>query len=210
MTTEPDASTPRSAAAPAESTDPPEVVQRRRTGWDVLVGVLLILAGSFVLGDVAIATAISVLLLGWVAFFSGIGMLVGALVRIRSGGSWSAALGGGVLAVLGLFILRNPVVGALALTLLAGSLFLATGIIRIFMSGHFGPDRWIVVISGLVSVGLGVFVLLNPIRATLTLLGVLMGVQILIEGTTLLVAGRVRIVRGDDAISPAGVPGAPA
>jgi membrane protein HdeD len=208
---QPDAFAGHPTAATAEpSADPPEVAERRRTGWDVLVGVLLIFAGVFVLGDVVIATAISVLLLGWVAFFSGVGMLVGALVRIRSGGSWSAALGGAVLAVLGVFIMRNPVIGALALTLLAGSLFLTTGVIRIFMSGHFGRDRWIIVISGLVSVGLGVFVLLNLINATLTLLGVLLGVQILIEGMTLLVAGRVRFVRAEPGNPPAGVPGVPA
>jgi uncharacterized membrane protein HdeD (DUF308 family) len=160
--------------------------------------VLLIVAGVFILGDVAVATTISVLLLGWVAFFSGIGMLVGALVRLRSSGSWSAALGGGVLAVLGLFILRNPVVGALALTLLAGSMFLAAGVTRVYLAGHFGRGRWVMIISGLISVGLGVFVLLNLITATLTLLGILLGVQILIEGMTLLVAGRMRFVHHAD------------
>jgi uncharacterized membrane protein HdeD (DUF308 family) len=196
MATEPSASTvPPTAAAAQTSPGSSEVVERRRTGWDVVVGVLLIIAGVFVLGDVAIATAISVLLLGWVAFFSGVGMLVGALVRIRTGGAWSAALGGGILAVLGLFILRNPAIGALALTLLAGSLFLAAGVTRIFVSGHFGRGRWIMIVSGLISVSLGLFVLLNLITATLTLLGILLGVQVLIEGMTLLVAGRVRFVR---------------
>src|SRR3712207_7663957 len=40
--------------------------------------------------------------------------------------------GGVVLAVLGLFLLRNPVVGALTLTLVAGALLLTTGLTRIF------------------------------------------------------------------------------
>jgi uncharacterized membrane protein HdeD (DUF308 family) len=196
MATEPGASTVPPTAATAQSAPgSPEVLERRRTGWDVVVGVLLIIGGVLVLGDVAIATAISVLFLGWVAFFAGVGMLVGALVRIRTSGAWSVALGGGILAVLGLFILRNPAIGALALTLLAGSMFLAAGVTRVFVSGHFGSGRWIMIVSGLISVGLGLFVLLNLVTATLTLLGILLGVQILIEGMTLLVAGRVRFVR---------------
>jgi membrane protein HdeD len=170
------------------------VAQRRRTGWDVVLGVLLIIGGFIILGDVVVATVVSVRLLGWVVLIAGLVMLVGSLWKIRSGGFWSAALGGVGLAVLGLFILRNPLVGALSLTLLAGSLFLTTGLVRLFTSGQFQGDRWIVIISGLISVGLGVFVLFNLVTATFTLLGVLLGVQTLVEGITLLVAGRVRYV----------------
>jgi hypothetical protein len=86
--------------------------ERRRTVWDVVLGILLILAGFFVLGNVVFATALSVLLLGWIALGSGVVLLIQAFFRIRSGEFWFAALGGAVLAVLGLFILRHPVVGA--------------------------------------------------------------------------------------------------
>lgn len=211
MATQPKASTADLDATTADpSATPPQVAHRRRSGWDVFVGVALIGVGSFILGDVVIATAISVLLLGWVAFFSGIGMLAGALVRMRSGGFWATALGGVALSVLGLFILRNPVIGAVALTLMAGSLFLTTGVVRIFMSGHFGPGRWVVIVAGLVSLGLGLFVLSNPITATPALLGVLLGVQILIEGMTLIGAGRVRFAPSEPAVPPAGPPAVPA
>ncbi len=40
-------------------------VDRRRTGVDLLVGVLLILEAMFLLGNVVLATALSVLVLGW-------------------------------------------------------------------------------------------------------------------------------------------------
>jgi uncharacterized membrane protein HdeD (DUF308 family) len=96
--------------------------------------------------------------------------------------------------MLGLFILRNPLIGALSLTLLAGALFLVTGVTRIVVSSHFGEVRGALIVSGIVSLALGMFVLFNLVEATLTLLGVLLGVQILVEGVTLLVAGRVRAV----------------
>lgn len=170
------------------------IVERRRTGLDAVLGLALVVSGLFVLGNVVLATAVSVLLLGWTALLSGLVLAVGALLRIRSGGFWSAALGGAVLAVLGLFILRNPLVGAVSLTLVAGSLFLAGGLTRIVAAVQMPGARLVLVVSGLVSVGLGLFVLLNLVTATFSLLGVLLGVQTVLEGLTLLVAGRPRIV----------------
>jgi uncharacterized membrane protein HdeD (DUF308 family) len=167
---------------------------RRRTGWDVIVGTLVILAGFIILGDTVLATEISVLLVGWTALFSGVVLLVGAFLRLTSSGFLSAALGGAVLAVLGLFVLRNPDVGALSLTLLAGSLFLASGLTRIFVSSHLPVLRVPLLISGLISLALGLFVLFNLAEASHTLLGVLLGVQTVLEGVTLIVAGRVRPV----------------
>jgi short repeat uncharacterized protein DUF308 len=102
------------------------VVERRRTGWDIVFGVLLVVAGLIILGDVVVATIVSVLFLGWLALFSGIIALVAALFRIGKGGFWSTALSGGLLAVLGLMFLRHTGVAALTLTLLAGSLFLVS------------------------------------------------------------------------------------
>lgn len=167
-------------------------LERRRTGWDVVLGILLVIGGFVILGNAVVATTVSVLLLGWMALFSGILLLVSALFRIGSGGFWSAALGGGVLVVLGLFLLRNPGVGALTLTLLAGSLFLTTGLVRIFLGFQVTEARSLLVISGIISVALGLLVLFNLLEATLALLGVLLGVQTLLEGLTLLVAGRLR------------------
>lgn len=174
-------------------------LERRRTGWDIVFGGLLFIAGLIILGNVVVATAVSVLLLGWTALFSGIVLLGSALVRIGSGGFWSAALGGAVLVVLGLFLLRNPGVGALTLTLLAGSMFLMTGLVRIILALQIAEARWLLIISGVISGGLGLFVLLNLATATLTLLGVLIGVQTVLEGATTLLFGRVRPAAVDSA-----------
>lgn len=174
-------------------------LERRRTGWDVALGILLIIGGLFILGDVVTATVLSVFFIGWAALIAGVVLLVGAISRLRSGGFWSAALGGAMLVVLGLFVLRNPVIGALSLTLLAGSLFLATGLTRIFVGTQAPRSRALLVVSGLISVGLGLWVLFNLTTATLTLLGILLGVQVVLEGATRLTVGSVRPVTFDDA-----------
>jgi membrane protein HdeD len=194
MSNQPQPATTGPGQAPDNANAGEPVPQRRRTGGDIALGALLIVAGMVILGDVVLATIISVRLLGWMALIAGILLAAGAFSKMRSGGFWSAAFGGVVLIVLGLFILRNPLMGALTITLLTGALFLSTGLARIAGAGHFGSDRWLIVISGIISVGLGLFVLFNIVSASLTLVGVLLGIQTLIEGMTLLAAGRVRFV----------------
>lgn len=169
------------------------VIDRRRTGWDVVFGIVLIVVGIVLLGDVAVATKISVWFIAWSTLLAGVLLLIGALLRIRSGGAVWAAVGGAILTVIGLFMIRNPEIGALTLTLLAGALFLAGGLVRLVMA--FQADRYkaLLAIGGLVSLALGIWVLVDPQSATLKLLGLLLGVQILVEGLTLATLGRLRI-----------------
>lgn len=184
--------------------------ERRRTGVDIAVGVLMLVAGIVLLGNVVVATVVSVLLLGWTALLAGLVLVVGTLLRMRSGASWTVALGGVVLAVLGLFILRNTAVGAVTLTLLGGSMFLATGLVRVFGAAVVPEARGLLVVSGLISAGLGLWVLADLGTASLTLLGTLLAVQTLLEGVTLIAVGRLRPTTGPaGAATGAGV-GAPA
>jgi len=171
-------------------------VERRRTGWDVVLGILLVLAALIILGDVAFATVVSVLVLGWTSLLAGLLMLAGAILRIRAGGGWSIALGGAVLTVLGLFMLRNLTFTAMTLTVLAGALFLSGGLARVVSAVQSGRHRVLLMVSGLVSVVLGLYVLFNPAGATLSLLGILLGIQVLVEGLTLILLGRVRVAGG--------------
>lgn len=85
------------------------VLERRRSVRDVVLGILLVVAGPVILGHSVVATVISVLLIGWVAPLSGVFALVGALFPTGKGGFWSTALGGGLLLVLGIVFLRNHV-----------------------------------------------------------------------------------------------------
>lgn len=162
----------------------------RKSGWDVALGALLVLVGLVVLANAVLATVVSIYFVGWAAVIGGIVLLVQAVVGRKSGAFWSMALGGTILLVLGIFVLRNPAAGLVSLTLLAGALFLVAGITRIAVSGQAPEARWLLVISGVVSVLLGLFVLVNVTTASLVLFGILLGVQTLLEGLTLLVAGR--------------------
>jgi uncharacterized membrane protein HdeD (DUF308 family) len=54
--------------------------------------------------------------------------------------------------------------------------------------------RWPLIVSGLASMILGLIVLLNLASATLALLGILLGIQTLLEGLTVMIFGRWRPV----------------
>ncbi len=164
--------------------------QMRRTGWDVVLGVLLVLGGLVILGDAALATTVSVMFVGWVLLIVGLLGLVGSLFRIGKGGFWSAALSGGLLAVLGLFFLRNTEAGAVTLTLIAGTVFLAGGIVRLALSSQEPEYRAVLLVGGAISTILGLIVLLNLFDASLVLMGVLIGIQVLVDGLMLILVGR--------------------
>ncbi|QIK72220.1 sulfate permease [Propioniciclava coleopterorum] len=166
----------------------------KRTAWDVILGLLLVVAGVALMGNTALATAVQVLVIGWINLVSGIALLIGALFRIRSGGFFSAVLGGAFLTVMGLFILRNPIIGAVALTLMAGMAFFASGLTRMALAFREPGSRIVMFLSGLISVGLGFFVLFNLGAATVTLLGTLLAIQTILEGLTLVAVGRIRKV----------------
>lgn len=168
-------------------------LERSRTGWDIVWAILLIIAGLVVLGNAVIATAVSVLFLGWLALIGGIVGLVAGLFRIGKGGFWPGIISGALLLVLGIVILRNPEASAVTLTLLAGTLFLMGGVLRLVAAFQIDQNRWIMVFSGLVSLFLGGLVVFNLFEATFVLLGVLIGVQALVDGITLLVLGRWRV-----------------
>jgi membrane protein HdeD len=168
-------------------------LERSRSGWDVVFGILLVVAGVVVLGNAVVATALSVFFFGWLAVISGVVGLVAGLFRIGKGGFWPAVISGALLLVLGIVILRNPLVSVVTLTLLAGTLFLMGGVIRLVAAFQTDQNRWIMVFSGLVSLALGLLVVFNLFEASLQLLGILIGVQAVVDGLTLLVLGRWRV-----------------
>lgn len=169
-------------------------LERSRSGWDIVFGLLLIVAGIVVMSYAVAATVISVFFLGWLAVIGGVVGLVAGLFRIGKGGFWPAIITGALLLVLGLVILRNPAASAVTLTLIAGTLFLMGGVIRLIAAFQIDQNRWIMMFSGLVSLALGLIVVLNLLEASFVLLGVLLGVQALVDGITLLVLGRWRVV----------------
>ncbi|ROS30821.1 uncharacterized membrane protein HdeD (DUF308 family) [Cellulomonas sp. PhB150] len=178
-------------------------IERRRSGWDIAFGILMVIGGFIILGDTIIATAVSVLLIGWTAVVAGIVLAVWSFTRVRAGGFWWALVGGIALAGLGVLVLQHPVRGALWITVFIGAVFVAGGVTRMVAAASLERGKGLFILTGLLSVLLGAWILVFPVEATLTVLGVLLGVQVLVEGLTLLAVGRPRITSGP---TPPGAP----
>ena len=163
---------------------------RGRTGVDLVLGGLQVLVGLVILGHTATATTLSLLFVGWLLFATGVLVLALSLFQVGKDGFWSGLLGGGLMTVLGVVFLRHTTAAAVTVTLVAGALFAAIGVARLSAAYSYREQRMSLLLGGLVSLALGLIVLFNIVDATYTLLGILLGVQVVTEGVAIMVFGR--------------------
>lgn len=173
-------------------TDSAAKTMRSRTLIDVLLACTLILLGIFILTNSIIVTAFSVMVIGWAAIISGLISLLESFFKRRGARLITGIVSGALLLALGIMILRNPVAGALSLTIVLGLAFFVRGITSV-ATGIVSPvGRVVLIAGGLLSVVLGIIVLANLATMTMTLLGILLGVELIVAGATMLATGRRR------------------
>jgi membrane protein HdeD len=172
----------------------PRLFEHRRTIWDVVLGVITVIAGGIVLGHVAVASLVSILFIGWMLLIGGIALVVSGLVGWKQPAQrWNLATGA-ILGILGFGFVRNPGAGLLVLTLLAGSLLLAAGVIRLIAAFQPAAPRAVLLFNGVVTLILGFMVVNSWPSSALWLLGTILGVQMVVDGLTTAIVGRVRPV----------------
>ena len=157
---------------------------------DLVLGSAVVLIGVVVLGNTILATTLSLQFLGWLMLVSGIVILAAALFLIGKQDFWVGALAGGLMAVIGLVLVRHTSAAAATLTLVAGAMFLASGCARLVAAFRSPTHRLALVLSGGVSTVLGLIVLFNLATASEHLLGIILGVQIVADGVAIMLVGR--------------------
>lgn len=161
---------------PANAGDQPTWVR-------MLLGIALILAGVVVLGDLALATLLSVFVIGWAAIIAGAFEIIHAFWTKGWGGFvWQIVLGllyiGG-----GIIIINQPVAGVLILTWLLGIFFLASGIVRIFLGfSNWAESGWLLLVSGVFGVIAGIVILSGWPMSGIWVIGLLLGVDLIVHG----------------------------
>lgn len=94
--------------------------------------------------------------------------------------------------VLGVWMLARPLEGMISLTIVVGALFLVSGASRLYLAAteYRGSQMmWTMVLSALISLGLGLYILFRLPEASAVALGVLLAVELIVVGTALLMAG---------------------
>ncbi|MBL9073795.1 DUF308 domain-containing protein [Tabrizicola sp.] len=154
----------------------------------IILGIVTVIAGFFaILNPVAGSIAVT-LLTGW--FFLLIGILQAVAVFRET--DWSHRLWSLLLAILailaGIGLLTDPLAGVISLTYLLAILFVVSGVFKIIASFAMeaGNWKWIVLLSGVLSLGLGILIFANFAQAALTTLGLLLGLQLISDGASML------------------------
>ena len=155
-------------------------------GWIVALGIVYLVAGVIALGSVFAATVASVLVVGIMMMIAGVAEVINAF-QVKTWGRFFFWLILGILYIVAGFVAwDNPLLTAVWLTLFLGAALVASGIVRIFLGfnmQHGSPWMWVVV-SGLITLVLGLIILAHwPFSAVYTL-GIFLGVDLVFAGAS--------------------------
>jgi uncharacterized membrane protein HdeD (DUF308 family) len=127
------------------------------------------------------------LALGWVLAISGVLWLINAFRAFNWHGFFLYLLNGIIRMVTGYLLLWHPDAGAAGVTMALASLFIVGGLFRIVGASTIQFPRWgWTVLSGLVSVFLGVFLLTTWPAASTYFIGMAIGIDLIFDGAALL------------------------
>jgi uncharacterized membrane protein HdeD (DUF308 family) len=165
---------------------------RASSGRLLWLGLALLAVGILALVFPIVSTLVAALFVGWVFLVSGAFMLFGSF-SIHGTGPFFGALVLSLLSIAaGVFLIFNPVAGAVALTLVIGVIFIFQGAFEIFFAFETRPhDGWVgMLISGLASVILAVLIAAGWPAISLVALGILLGVNLITTGLAYIFVSR--------------------
>ena len=156
---------------------------RESWGWILVMGILMILGGLAAIATPFFATVGVVTFLGILILAAGVAQIVSAFQCKAWKGVLLNTLVGILYLVTGFLILENPIKGAAGLTLLLALFFLTSGIFRIVISlqERFPGWGW-TLLSGAVTVLLGLVVWRQFPKSSLWVVGLLLGIEFLFNG----------------------------
>jgi len=159
---------------------------RAKWGWIVALGVIYTVAGFIALGSVLMATVASVFIVGIMMLIAGVAEVINAF-QVKTWGKFLFWVLLGVLYIVAGFVtFENPLLAAALLTLLLACALVVSGVMRIILG--FSMKRgmpWIwVVLSGVVTLLLGLIILNHWPVSSLYILGLLLGIDLVFAGAS--------------------------
>jgi len=152
------------------------------------LGILSIVFGVVVLGNTVVASMAVTTITGAMLLLSGVFQILGGLTSEGMGRKVLSLAMGALMAFLGLSFLFNPLEGAISLAMLIMILLMASGIVRIVFSMQMRgtPFFMPMLISGALSVLLAAYIWMNFDTASVSILGILLGIELLFNGAGLI------------------------
>ena len=156
---------------------------RHRWGWFVALGALTEVLGVLALGLVAFSTLTAVFIIAVFMIIKGGSEITVGLNAKSWGREILLILAGLAYIVAGAFALAQPGPAAAVFTLMLGFALLVAGGVRVWVGAHMASHaRTMVVVSGVVTALVGLFVVLGWPGNTLFILGTLLGIDLVFTG----------------------------
>ncbi len=159
---------------------------RAKWGWIVALGVIYVIVGLVALGSVTIATAASVLVVSIMMVVAGIAEVFNAF-QVRTWGKFALWLLLGALYIFaGIITFQNPLLAAVLLTFMLGVALVISGAMRLiiaFAMKESTPWAW-VALSGAITIILGLVILARWPVASVYVLGLFLGIDLVIAGAS--------------------------
>ncbi|XSG81426.1 MAG: HdeD family acid-resistance protein [Methyloligella sp. ZOD6] len=174
-------------AAAAAMRDAMRETVKRYSLWYVLQGLLMLLAGVLALIYPLISSVAIVMLLAWVLIVSGVVQGIGLIGARHVPHFWLQLISVALSLLVGVLLLRNPGAGLVLFSALLIVYFMIEGFAKVIFSLTIRPlANWGWVLgSGLVSILLGVYLWANLAVISSWVLGLLLGIQLILEGAAI-------------------------
>jgi uncharacterized membrane protein HdeD (DUF308 family) len=159
---------------------------RAKSGWIVALGAVYIVAGIIALGSVVLATVATVFVVGIMMVIAGVAEVINAF-QIKTWGRFLLwLLLGALYIVAGFITFENPLLAAAILTLFLGIALIASGIMRIVLAFSMQavmPWIW-VLLSGVITLLLGLVIVAHWPVSSLYILGLFLGIDLVLAGAS--------------------------
>ncbi len=156
---------------------------RRRWGWLLVLGILMIGLGTIAFIIMPAATLGTVLVLGWLLVVSGVFEAIQAFRERKSGGFFLHLLGSVIGLLVGFLVVTHPVAGALAWTLLFAAFFTVIGIFRLVAAIQLQFPNWgWAAFDGAITLALGILLWAEWPWSGLWFLGLAVGISLILRG----------------------------
>nr|WP_321506303.1 DUF308 domain-containing protein [uncultured Celeribacter sp.] len=153
----------------------------------IFIGVLMIVGGALALWNPLVAAIAVTQLVGFFLLLSGAAQL------------WFASKGAGALVaiagllglVAGVYLIADPLEGVVSLTLVVGLVFIIVGLIRLVLAWGMRMTQmfWLLLFAGAASTFIGVVILGDLGGIATVFLGVILGIELLVDGIGLVAFG---------------------
>jgi len=151
--------------------------------WFLVLGVLMIIGGTAAVAHSALAGVVVTAFIGVLMIVAGAAQIVGSFWAGKWAGFLITMLGGIVYLIVGGMLLKQPLAGEAALTLVVGAFFLASGIFRSVAAMTLKMNHWgWVLLNGVVTALLGLLVLAEWPATALFAIGLFVGIDMIFNG----------------------------